>query len=57
METIVRDSTTAQVRKLRAKYIDDVVCEMIGISKPTFYKRLKDHNWSKSQRVLIAILN
>ena len=57
MQVIVRNETTSKVVKLRAKYTDDTVCEMIGISKPTLYKRLKDHNWPKAQKLLISILN
>jgi len=36
---------TLKVQKLRNYNTDDDVCKLLGISKPTFYVRIKKHNW------------
>jgi len=48
--------TTDKVNKLRQIYTDVVLCEKIGITRPTFYNRLKLHNWKVSEVFLIKNL-
>jgi hypothetical protein len=48
------DKTTKKIMKYRGKtYTDEELAEKIGISKPTFYTRLKFNNWKKSEVYLI----
>lgn len=49
-------NTTNKVQMMRSNKTDLEVCEIIGISKPTLYKRLRLHNWKKSEIVLIKNL-
>lgn len=47
---------TNKVQLLRSQSTDEELVKRIGISKPTLYKRLKDHQWKKSEVFLISHL-
>jgi len=52
-----RTECTAKIQRIRGgNFIDEDICEKIGISKPTFYSRLKLSNWKKSEVHLIESL-
>ena len=44
---------TSKIQKLRHYKNDDEVSKIIGISKPTLYVRLRNHNWKVSEIFLI----
>lgn len=47
---------TSKIQSLRNYNTDDTICKILGISKPTFYVRLKNHNWKTSEVFLIEKL-
>lgn len=47
---------TAKVQRLRLSYKDHDLIKMIGISKPTLYTRIVQHNWKVSEIFLIEKL-
>ena len=48
--------TTSKVQRLRLSNTDEEVCKMIGISKPTLYTRIVQHNWKTAEIFLIEKL-
>lgn len=47
---------TSKIRTIRlSKTTDEELCALIGISKPTLYKRLKSHDWKLGE--ILAIKN
>lgn len=47
---------TAKVQRLRTSFTDEEVVKKIGISKPTLYARISNHNWKVSEIFLIEKL-
>jgi predicted DNA-binding transcriptional regulator AlpA len=47
---------TAKVQRLRISFTDEEVVKKIGISKPTLYTRISNHNWKVSEIFLIEKL-
>ena len=45
--------TTTKARLLLLDNSVDKLASMIGISKPTLYTRLSEHNWKKGEIALI----
>jgi len=48
-----QNKTTDKILKLRESMTIDEICSLIGITKPTYYSRLKRNNWKKSEKHLI----
>jgi len=49
----IQNRTTEKILKLRESMTIDEICSLIGITKPTYYKRIKNHDWKKSEKHLI----
>lgn len=47
---------TSKTQRLRLSYTDDELAKKIGISKPTLYVRIAQHNWKVSEIFLIEKL-
>ena len=50
---MTRLECTSKVQRLRLNKTDDEVSKKLGISKPTLYVRIKQHNWKVSEIYLI----
>ncbi len=48
LEEVLRNSKTPKVIEIKDKYNLDYsyLAELMGVSRTTFYRRLKDHKWS-----------
>lgn len=44
---------TQKIEDMRQYTTDEILCGLIGISKPTLYTRLKKSNWTKGEISLI----
>lgn len=51
--TISKLQTTLKANKIKLSNTDQETADIIGISKPTLYTRLKKHNWKKGEVQLI----
>lgn len=51
--SIVNRDVTRKVFKIRETKTIKEFCSMIGISKPTYYTRVRDDNWKVSEIYLI----
>lgn len=47
---------TSKAQRLRLSYTDDELAKKIGISKPTLYVRIAQHNWKVAEIFLIEKL-
>jgi len=50
---MTKHDTTRKVEQMRFYKTDDQVCNIIGISKNTLYKRLRDSSWKTAEIFLI----
>ena len=53
---MTKEQATLKVQGFRGNYTDEEIAGKLGISKPTLYTRLKQHNWKKGEIELIKIL-
>lgn len=53
---MTRLEATAKVQRLRLSFTDEEVVKKIGISKPTLYARISNHNWKVAEVFLIEKL-
>jgi hypothetical protein len=44
---------TRKIEQMRFYKTDDQICKIIGISKTTLYKRLRESNWKTAEVFLI----
>lgn len=51
----IKATELLQKIRLESNYNDEEICEFIGISKPTLYKRLRLQNWKVGE--IFAINN
>ena len=53
---MTKEQATLKVQGFRGNYTDEEIAGKLGVSKPTLYTRLKQHNWKKGEISLIEKL-